>query len=132
MVSEPETTTDSNVCRIEAKLVFSPIPAEYTEVDGVMKRYESDPKRAAALARARLRISDAVVVKGKPTLASLRLGRGLSQVSLANSIGTSQSRLSRIETGLDDILHSTFEKLVGALDVSRDQLAEALANKGEE
>lgn len=53
---------------------------------------------------------------------------GLSQAALAEKIGNSQPGYSKIEAGYNDILHSTFEKLVEILGVTRDELAEAIKN----
>ena len=108
--------------------MFAPIPVGYSEIDSLIGEYETDAKRAAALVRARKRMSKAVEQDNLATVASLRLRKGLSQTALASLIGTSQSRLSRIESGLDDIMHTTFEKLIVALEVTRDQLAGALAH----
>lgn len=102
------------------------MPAGYREIGDVIAKYEKDPRKAKLLANARRELSAAL--GQEKTLSALRLQKGMSQAKLAEAIGTSQSRLSRIECGLDDILLSTFEKLVIALDVSRDQLAIALNN----
>jgi len=53
------------------------------------------------------------------------LQKGFSQSKLAQLIGTSQSRLSHYESG-GEMMHSAFEKLVIALKISRDELADAL------
>lgn len=110
--------------------MFAPIPVGYSEIDSLIGGYEADPRRSAALVRARKRMSKAAEQEDLATIASLRLRMGFSQVVLASMIGTSQSRLSRIESGLDDIMHTTFEKLVVALEVTRDELAGALTRSG--
>ena len=53
--------------------------------------------------------------------------QGLSQAELARRIGTSQSRLSRIEAGLDDPRYSTLTKIAAALGIDLNTLAQALA-----
>lgn len=86
---------------------------------------EQDPRRAAALARARQRLAS--TLHPAPSLAHLRMAQGLSQAELARRIGTSQSRLSRIEAGLDDPRYSTLTKISAVLGVDLNTLAEALA-----
>ncbi len=55
-------------------------------------------------------------------LTALRLKRGLSQTSLASTIGTSQSHVAKIEAGLLDVKFSTAVKIADALAVSLDTL----------
>ena len=59
------------------------------------------------------------------------MGEGLSQKALAQRIGTSQSRLSRIEAGLDDPLLSTARKLEDALSVDLNAISDAIVAKRE-
>lgn len=94
---------------------------------------ETNPRRAAALARARKRLAEQVEgFDGDLTIASLRLKAGLSQAKIAELLGNSQSSYSLIESGKRrDILHSTFEHLVEILGVTRDGLAEAIKNTQE-
>lgn len=130
----PCTRTDGAIIySIEERVVYAPLPHSYKEVDDVVMRYEADARKAAALSRARQRLFEAQRQNGplRMTLADLRLRKGLSQRQLAEKLGTSQSRLSRIESGLDDILLSTFEKLASALEVSRDDLAEAIGQSSQ-
>lgn len=86
---------------------------------------ERNPRHAEALAKARQRLAPAL--HPAPNLASLRLERGLSQQQLAQNVGTSQSRLSRIESGLDDPRLSTVRKLAEALGVGIETLAHAIS-----
>ena len=54
------------------------------------------------------------------------------RTALAELLGNSQSSYSLIESGRRaDILHSTFEKLIQILHVTRDELAAALKNNQE-
>jgi ribosome-binding protein aMBF1 (putative translation factor) len=112
---------------IEAQVVFSPIPKDFVAINQLMAQFEGDPRKTVALRNARKKLAESSKSEdGKLTLATLRLGRGMSQSVLAQKINTSQSRLSRIETGIDEIYFSTFEKLKTALNISRDELAVAL------
>ncbi len=119
-----------NVLAIVERVVHAPLPAGYREIDDVVRKSESNPRRAAVLARARQRLANRVEVAAqKPTLASLRLKAGLSQAKVAELLGNSQSSYSLIESGRRaDILLSTFERLIQILHVSRDKLAAALKN----
>jgi DNA-binding XRE family transcriptional regulator len=104
----------------------------FRSIEDHIERRERDPRARAAIERARKRIAEvALDADGCATLASLRLHAGLSQSKLAAIIGNSQSSYSLIEAGKRDILHSTFEKLVTALGVSRDELARAFKNTQE-
>jgi DNA-binding XRE family transcriptional regulator len=122
-----------NVIEIVERVVHAPLPAGYREIDDVVRKSESNPHRAAVLARARQRLANQVEdAAKKPTLASLRLKAGLSQAKVAELLGNSQSSYSLIESGRRaDILHSTFEKLIPILHVSRDELATALKESQE-
>lgn len=128
----PETKAD-NVLAIVERVIYAPLPAGYTEIDEVVRKSEAVSRRAAALARARQRLSVQITEGGQqPTLSSLRLKAGLSQARIAKILGNSQSSYSMIESGRrGDILLSTFEKLVETLGVSRDELAQALKNTQE-
>jgi DNA-binding XRE family transcriptional regulator len=122
-----------NVLAIVEHVVHAPLPAEYREIDDVVRKNESNPRRAVALARARQRLAKQVEdVAQKSTLASLRLKAGLSQSKVAELLGNSQSGYSLIESGRRaDIFLSTFEKLIQILHISRDDLATALKNTQE-
>lgn len=122
-----ETSTGFGpIAIIETQVVFSPIPKDYMAINQIMAQLESEPQKAVALRKARMKLADRSRSEDAPSLAAIRLGKGLSQSALAQKISTSQSRLSRIETGIDDIYFSTFEKLKTALSISRDELAAAL------
>jgi hypothetical protein len=119
-----------NVLALVEQVIHAPLPENYREIDDIVRKSEGDPRRAAALGRARqrlaVRVDDAAQM---PTLASLRLRAGLSQAKLVELLGNSQSSYSLVESGRrTDILMSTFEKLVEILRVSRDELAVALKN----
>lgn len=119
-----------NVTAITQHVVHAPLPAGFTEIDDIIRESESDPQRAAALARARQRLAAQLESSPpRPTVAYLRLRAGLSQSKIAELLGNSQSSYSLIESGKRaDIYFTTFEKLVQILSVSRDELAAALKN----
>lgn len=119
-----------NVLAIVEQIVHAPIPEGYRELDEVIKTKSKDPRRAAALAKARMRMATHVeAINQAPSIASLRLKAGLSQAQVAEQLGNSQSGYSLIESGKrGNILLSTFERLVEIFNVSRDELALAIKN----
>ena len=102
-----------------------PQPAGFRSIEDRLAEAERKPNRAAALAKARQRLAQAV--QPDAPLAALRMRCGFSQRTLAERIGTSQSRLSRIEAGLDDPRWSTVRKLAAALAVDVNTIDEAIA-----
>ncbi len=127
-VSPVAPTNYGNVLRIECAVVYPPIPNRYADLNSLVNKYESNALRRDALIGARGRLAESLDNDGT-TLATLRLSRGMSQTKLAELIGTSQSRLSLLESG-GEMMFTTFEKLVIALETSRDKLALALDNTG--
>lgn len=130
--SPAPTTRGASIITFEQRVVHAPLPAGYTEIDDLIKKHQGDPRKAKALARARQRLAGVLEASAPTTLSTLRLRRGLSQAALAELIGNSQPSYSKIEAGRVDVLYSTFEKLVAALGVSRDELAGALRNTVEQ
>lgn len=117
-----------NVVAIVHQVVHSLLPEGYREIDDIVRDSENNPRRAAALSRARKRIAATIEEEfATYSIATLRLKRGLSQLKVAEMLGNSQSSYSLIESGRRaDMLHSTFEKLAEILQVSRDELAKAI------
>jgi len=88
-------------------------------------RLESDPKKAAALVRARRRIAEAIQDDDCLSLTKLRLRAGLSQTQLASLMNTKQPAIARLERGDSDPTLSTIEKLARALGVGKDAILTA-------
>jgi len=126
-------TTAENVFAFVDQVVHAPIPPRYREIDEVIREREANPRRAAALERARQRLAYKVRSdNGSTTIAKLRLGIGISQAKVAELLGTSQSSYSLIESGRrPDIMLSTFAKLAGIFGVSLDEFAAAIKNTAE-
>lgn len=125
----PESQAE-NVLAIVERVVHSPLPVGYREIDDIVRSRENNPRHASALSRARQRLAthaeDEVL---KPTVASLRLRAGLSQAKIAELIGNSQSSYSLIESGRRaDILLSTLKKLAAIFKISLDDLDAAIEN----
>jgi DNA-binding XRE family transcriptional regulator len=105
------------------------MPDNFKDLDVVISKFEENPNRALAIARARQKLAERLNSDGHlVTLAELRLRAGFSQAKLATALGNSQPSYSMIELGKHDIMLATFEKLVCLLGVTRDELAEALKN----
>lgn len=126
---DPTTTSDGTVVVIEATVVHPPQPTGFRSIEDRLAEMERNPKRAEALDKARRRL--AKTLQPDAPLAALRMSRGLSQRELAGRLGTSQSRLSRIEAGLDDPRLSTVRKLADALAVDVNAIDEAIAARRE-
>ncbi len=82
------------------------------------------------MAQARKRLSihllDDNKNSGKNSLRKLRLNAGLSQEQLAQTVGTSQPRIARIEAGREDIGLDVARRLSKALGVDMNSIADAL------
>lgn len=129
-VSEQRAETErpcAQVFTLHAGYVESPERAGFVTVESIVNKWKSDPRRAAAIERARIRLGKDAQGEGPQGLYHLRLRQGLSQQELAQKIGTSQSRMSLIETGKTVIGFDIYEKLVNTLNVTRDELSSAIA-----
>lgn len=97
-------------------------------ISDVVKDREANPKRAAALARARGRLAAQIESAGTSecSLAALRLKKGMSQAMLAERMGVQQSYIARVESGSDDLKYSTIQRLAKALECSTSDVVEAI------
>lgn len=100
----------------------------FASVSERIKRLQTNPARAAALARARQRVGqwiedEHLFSKG---LTALRLKAGLSQKALADRLGTQQSNVSRWEKTPGDMQYSTIKSLAQALNVAVDDVCNAI------
>lgn len=93
-----------------------------------ISRLERNPKRKAALERARGRIGQWLTTEEVPgsSIAALRLRAGLSQRELAQRMNTHQSNISRLEKQPDDPKLSTLEALAAALSVPLTSVIDAV------
>lgn len=94
-------------------------PPAGVAMDDRIARLERNPRRKAALERARARIGQWLGDEELPgsALAALRLKAGLSQRELAQRVGTQQANISRLEKRPDDPKLSTLEGLAAAMAV---------------
>ncbi|ENO90435.1 helix-turn-helix transcriptional regulator [Thauera linaloolentis] len=125
------TSSPSTVLRFEAAVIHPRQREGWRDIHTRAAELEQNPGRARALVRARQRLAETLFTE--TTLSALRLRKGMSQAELARRIGSSQSRLSRIEAGLDDPRRSTLLKLSEALGETLDVVSRAIgAGQGEQ
>lgn len=86
--------------------------------------YAADLGLTEHIRTARTELAD-LIQRDRPTLRTLRLRLGLSQQDLAIKLGTSQSRISNIESRNDGMGFAFAHKMADALDVTLDVLYEA-------
>jgi ribosome-binding protein aMBF1 (putative translation factor) len=78
-----------------------------------------------SLSEARKLVGEQLYKKGGSPIAKYRLLRGWSQQDLAAALGTTQSHVSRMESGAD-LLLDTVKRLAVVLEVNSTQLASEL------
>lgn len=105
-----------------------PMPPRHADIDTVVARAEQDPRRKAALARARKRLADSSYKGSKQAIAAIRLKRGWSQSDLSVAMGTSQPHVARIESG-EDVRISTVLNLATALQITAVEAFNAITNR---
>jgi hypothetical protein len=112
----------------ETSVVHAPQREGWRDGNKRMAELERAPERARALALARTRLAH--TLHPAPTLAALRMKKGLSQTMLAASLipPTTQARISRIEAGIDSPLHETVVRIAQALNEPLDVVSSAIMN----
>jgi len=103
-----------------------PVPAGHVALDDLVRKWSRDGSRRKAIEDARRWAADALGSEVGETIRTLRLRRGLSQARLAETIGTSQPHIARIERGTENVTIDTCRRLAAALDVDMNTLDEAL------
>lgn len=114
------------------------IPVNLDEFDGYVDGGEKttavqhredtcrNPRRKAALERARRMVAEALPENTRFPLTKLRLRAGLSQSDLAKLLDTHQPAIARLESGTSDPRYTTIKKLAAALGVSEKEVFEAI------
>jgi DNA-binding XRE family transcriptional regulator len=90
-------------------------PQQGSLISDLIAKRELNPRRAAALVRARKKIAEHIKDDPISSLAQLRLSKGLSQTMLAEAMGVKQPYIARVERGEDDVKMSTVMNLAKAL-----------------
>ena len=106
-----------------------PMPAGYESLEDVIAEFERDPEFRKEMRNARAWMADTVMRGEAITLRTLRLRQGMSQAQLAESIGTQQPHIARIERGHTDLRLETCRKLAVSLGVDLNTLDQALQRK---
>ena len=102
----------------------APLPQGYASISELTKRFEREPKKKSAIAKARGWLAD--YSNEGPTLRTLRLKKGLSQASLGEQVGMTQAHIARLESGRCDAQITTVVRLASALGVKPAVLFKAL------
>jgi DNA-binding XRE family transcriptional regulator len=98
------------------------MPSSFVAIDDLVLGYEADPEKAAALRAARAEMALEVRDAEGVSIRARRLELGLSQVKLAEMLGTSQSHVARIERGTENLQISTCRRLCAVLGVDLNAL----------
>lgn len=106
------SSAQSNWIDLEPPAVIRP---GYTEIGDYIAAQERDPSRRALLEQARREIAQRAYGDRPTTLRQLRLARGWSQARLAETIGSTQAQIARIENADTDPQASTLERVAEAL-----------------
>ena len=120
------------VTRSTPKVVQFPEPARpvvpegYTSIDALTEKFARHEKGRAALKHGRKWVADQFYSADGVTIKTLRLKNGWSQVDLAEYLGTSQSHISRLEKGGEDLYFSTLKKLCSALGQDMNTISAAI------
>lgn len=101
-------------------------PKGYKDISDIVAKSEQNPRRKAALEKARANLAKQHYGDEGQTVRTARLQLGLSQSALADIINTSQPHIARIEKGTENIALETMRKLCKALQVNMNQLDEML------
>lgn len=99
-------------------------PGELSAAD-YLAAVEADPRKSAALARARARAGQSVSEIGGTNLAKLRLSAKMSQAQLAAKLGTQQPNVARWERDPKNMTAETVFRFAEALGVNATEVLEA-------
>lgn len=116
---------DQSVC-VEAVALPARVSKQTSEDRSIRsiiaRRENSDPAYRERMAAARARVARQAFDDQPESIAAARLRKGLSQMKLAELLGTSQPHVAKIEAGKVRIQFSTAVQLADALGISLDQL----------
>jgi ribosome-binding protein aMBF1 (putative translation factor) len=101
------------------------LPPGFRDIDDAVSEFEASPEGSARMKAARERIRKRLKIEAN-TLKGLRLKAGLSQVQLAQLIGSKQPHVARMESGSGAMVIETCRKLAEALGVDMNTLDQAL------
>lgn len=118
-------SAESNIIFAEFNTAeFSPLPEGSISIDDFIKGVEEDEDLSKELEKARALIAEKFYKEDSIT--SYRLKHGWSQRELANKLGTSQSHVSKIESGREDLRLSTIQKLAEVFNIDKAEIIKVL------
>jgi DNA-binding XRE family transcriptional regulator len=125
-LSAVPATCGTPVIVLEPVRIRAPLPDGFTDIEEFIEREEVDPAVREAISAGN-RILAKEFYSGTPRrLSFFRLRNGWSQKELASRLGTSQSYIARLEAGEIDPQVSTINRLAVALQVSPNEVLEAV------
>jgi helix-turn-helix protein len=117
----PGSVTVSRLCPVieinHWKVSRTELPEGFAPLDTVVGKYEADPKRKAALDKARKWLAKSFASTESESLRVLRLRKGLSQADVASRAKTTQAQIARIESGQQDVQVGSLVRIAGALGI---------------
>lgn len=110
--------------------VQRPLPLPNTvSLNSLLEEFEADEAMAQHMSDARQELSTALYSDEPDTLSAVRLAVGLSQVQLAERVGTSQPYIARVEGGRVDPGTSMVVRIAEALGIDAEQAFRAIRNQ---
>ena len=122
---EPTTRSTPNVVRFPEPPAPD-VPEGYTSINSLAEKFARTEKGREALKHGRKWVADQFYADDGITIKTLRLRKGWSQVDLADYLETSQSHVSRLEKGGEDVRFSTLKKLCAALEQDMNTISAAI------
>jgi len=123
------TKTKAAVFNIEACFKEVVTPVKHTSIDDLVNEWSQDDDMRKALEDARLWYAEQLHAEDGVTIRTMRLKKKWSQAQLAETIGSSQSHVARIERGTENLAIETCRKLCAALEIDMNTLDAALRNQ---
>ena len=107
------------------------VPTKHRRMAEITKGWEKDATRRSAMAVARQWAAAELHGGDGDTVRTLRMRKGWSQTQLAESIGTSQSHVARIERGDQNLAIQTCRRLADMLGIDMNAMDSALRKQEE-
>jgi DNA-binding XRE family transcriptional regulator len=97
-------------------------PAKHQSIDDLIAELSSDADFRDELKKARSWVVDEFYAEDGDTIRTLRLNRGWSQTQLAEKLKTSQSHVTRIERGTENLSTITCRRLCEVFEIDMNTL----------
>lgn len=129
-------TSSPSPASAPARVIFAqfnasqPAPLPNTvSLDSLLSEFEADQGMAIHMAEARQELAESLYADEPNTFSVLRLRAGLSQSQLAESVGTSQSYIARIEAGKTDPGTDQIARIAEALHAEESAIYQAIRHQ---